>query len=306
MKKIPGIVKYNKIRHELSVLRKEKNIQFEKGVFNDLSRDIFRGTREKDVVEIKRDLDKFIVDQIRGQEVDGAYIKDPEIREEFTAEAFPYFELAVEVDMLKGREERKTLPTNLMVVSANIIGHEIQMNKLDYGLHIQRFVGWCDANRDHNKEDPENFAFGGSDDVPYVVFTQPWFNPKRMRYQTELIMAGPDLLQEDYGFRPDYEPEYMPPEMIEQGKVDIPLVTLSEMRDEIMPAVPEIEKPPAVPEVPMTGREKIEYEKAKAETLKEARLYAKEKSNLIKLYRKDLSDGLISKDEYRTLVLGLA
>lgn len=222
MAKLPGIVRYNRIRSALSKDLKSRGIKLESGGFDKINNNIFRTTREDPLKMVTSNIDE-LARSFREGEVPPVWVPTKSELIELGG-AVPYWDV--------NRFPYETFPKELLLRSPGIMGKNVFNKDYNYDIDAKGMVQWVDNNRDPKGQDKTK-KFGGTDQVPYVRLVGQKYDPKlkgfpaKFNYKTlswefELAFCSPggDLKDDkgrpyDYGYHPGISPEYAPPEEIE-------------------------------------------------------------------------------------------
>ena len=295
---LPGIVRYNRIRHELSEWKKENNLTFKKNYFDKLNKDIFRRTKEDPLKHVIDNIDELALGVVQSYKEVG---KPPTDLAEFELfiEGTAYYQLGLEWP------EGVAAPANLTISSPLIMGYSKPASEIDYNEDFKNFVGWVDANRDDEGDSP-SYMFknlgvteGVSEyEIPLVKLIMGEFDWETMSYKAELVIThwnGRHIDDENnpvtFGYTPGDEIRHLDPSEWINQPVFYP------------PGVPEVKPPKEAPPPAVIDKEielekvKVEREKQTTEKLRqyniaEERLYDRYKEKLItkKQYQDSLAN----------------
>jgi len=265
-----GIVRYNRIRSELSKELKAQKIELEPWAFNAMSRDIFRTTKSDSYSRVEENI-MTLAESMRGRAaVPLLPAEDCDTKEYWEVDSFA----------------KEALPDDLWIVSPKIYGGEVKLSDYREEIHAKPMRDWVDDNRDNKGDDP-NKLFKGSMDIPWIKITAGDFdknlggnpaiwNPKKLRWEVRLDFVDPsgnpkdeDGKYYDYGYKPGIEGTYEP------GEID---AVRPDEEDMVAPEEVKPEKPKKAPKV---DRE-IQLKKAETKLLKQQTRLEKAKGRAAK------------------------
>jgi len=232
-----GIVRYNKIRRELSQDLKKRGVKLEAWAFNDLSRDIFRLTKTDPFSRLMQSVGDMAttmrkegvppilpVQRTKAEIEQGIEPKNKGAVNYWDIDNLPY----------------ESFPENLIISSPNVLGKDVRRGDYTYELDAKPMVQWVDKNRDREGDD-DTKLFRAPDYGPFVRLVGQEFNAKmggypakfnydKLSWEFDLVFADSngDIKNEegqafDYGYDPGMAPQYIPPEEVEAIRPEEPV-----------------------------------------------------------------------------------
>ena len=283
---VKGIVAYNKIRSELSKEVKDKGLTLDKGVFNELSRDIFRHNKGKQLSPVLSDIENQITTET-SVDIGTFEMQDNLVN------PFNYWEF-------NNNYIAESMHEDLWIIS-DFLEEPVKAQELDYYKHIRPLVSFIDKNRTKGKVPDPSFWFYGYAVV--LKLTEPKFNPKTKKLESRLVVAN--IFSNFNDQQIPYElgmSGYYPPEALSKTLEDIEIGFVPE--EEI--------KEPEKEEKAKERKERIELieketvlEKEKGVTAKEKRLLLETEERLLDKYTKLYEKGFLTKKQFQAKIAKL-